>query len=91
MSATPDTGCTRTIINSRIAEKHGLKYKPGEKVSLVAANGERMKVQGTIRVKVEGNGIEANIHALVSEAVQDDMLFNSQALIRLSPIFASEF
>ena len=86
MSVTPDTGCTRTIINSRITERHGLKYQPGEKISLVAANGERMKVKGTIRVKVEGNGIEADLHALVSAAVQDDMLLSCQDLITLKAI-----
>ena len=86
MSATPDTGCTRTIINSRVARKHGLKYKPGEKISLVAANGERMKVDGTIKVKIEGNGTEANVNALVSEAVQDDMLLSCQDLITLKAI-----
>ena len=52
----------------------------------MAANGERMKVDGTIKVKIEGNGIEANVNALVSEAVQDDMLLSCQDLITLKAI-----
>ena len=45
-----------------------------------------MKVDGTIKVKIEGSGIEANIHALVSEAIQDDMLLSCQDLITLKAI-----
>ena len=45
-----------------------------------------MKVKGTIRVRAEGNGLEATVHALVSEAVQDNMLISCQDLIMLKSI-----
>ena len=52
----------------------GLRIKRGEKISLIAANGDRMAVEGTTVVEAEGNGSRVTLDAIVSEAVQDNML-----------------
>ena len=86
MSATPDTGCTRTIIKASKAKEMGLKVKRGEKISLIAANGERMAVKGTAIIEAEGNGSKATLDAIVSDEIQDDMLISYGDLIALKVI-----
>jgi len=86
VSATPDTGCTRTIIKATRAKEMGLKVKRGEKISLIAANGVRMEVLGTTIVEAESNNCKATLDAIVSNAVQDDMLVSCVDLIALRAI-----
>ena len=64
----------------------GLKVKRGEKISLIAANGERMAVKGTAIIEAEGNGSRATLDAIVSDAIQDDMLVSCGDLIALKVI-----
>ena len=86
MSATPDTGCTRTIIKASKAKEMGLKVKRGEKISLIAANGERMAVTGTAIIEAEGNRSKATLDTIVSEGIQDDMPVSCKDLIALRVI-----
>ena len=86
MSATPDTGCTRTIINTHVLERNGISYKQGGKIKLVAANGNKMEVDGTIEISIEGNNIKIRTDALVSKAIQDNMLISCSDLIKLRAI-----
>ena len=86
MSATPDTGCTRTIINTHVLERNGISYKQGGKIKLVAANGNKMEVDGTIVMTLEGNNVKIGTDALVSKAIQDDMLISCSDLIKLKAI-----
>ena len=76
MSATPDTGCTRTIINTNVLERNRISYKQGGKIKLVAANGNKMEVDGTIEISIEGNNIKIRTDTLVSKAIQDNMLIS---------------
>ena len=64
----------------------GLKVKRGEKISLIAANGERMAVKGTAIIEAEGNGSRATLDAIVSDEIQDDMLVSCGDLIALKVI-----
>ena len=64
----------------------GLKLCKNEKINLIAANGVRMPVKGTSIVTVEGNKTRVTIDAIISEAVQDDMLVSCSDLIKLRAI-----
>ena len=86
ISATPDTGCTKTIINERIVRRHKLNILNNEQTLLVAANGERMPVTGTTSLTAGANGASYRIHALVSPAITEDMLVSCNDLIRLEII-----
>ena len=86
MSSIPDTGCTRTIINTAVAKRNGITYKEGGRIKLIAANGDKMKVDGTAMVQITGNETSIVTDALISRAVQDDMLISCADLIRLKAI-----
>ena len=68
VSATSDTGCTKTIINKCLAVQHNLELFKGERTLLVAANGNRMTVSGTTTLTVKANGITRTINAVVLPA-----------------------
>ena len=73
MSATPDTGCTRTILSTSVAKRRKLKVEP-TKSTLVAANGDYMNVDGQVELIAEANGICATINALISSSLNEDAL-----------------
>ena len=70
MSATPDTGCTWTIINTQVLERNEITYNKGGRVKLIPANGEKMKVDGYIEIQAKGNDVTVTMDALVSKARQ---------------------
>ena len=63
-----------------------MTYKTGGRVKLIAANGDKMKVDGTVIIQISGNETNIVTDALVSRAVQDDMLLSCADLIRLRAI-----
>ena len=83
IQATPDTGCTRTIIKTTTANKRGIRFQSGDPTILLTASGQRMRVDGAGKITVEANGISSEVHALVSEAIQDEMLLSYTDLISL--------
>ena len=50
---------------------------------MLTASGQRMQVDGSVKIKAEANGIYVSINALVSDAIQDKMLVSYQDLIAL--------
>ena len=82
----PDTGCTQTIIKTTAAQKRGIRFQSGDPTILLTASGQRMRVDGAGRISVEANGISADINALVSDAIQDEMLLSYTDLIALKII-----
>ena len=60
-------GCTRTIIKSSTADKWRIYYKMGDPTILLMASGQRMQVDGSVKMKAEGNVIYVSVDALVSE------------------------
>ena len=84
--ATPDTGCTRTIIKTTAANKRGIRFQSGDQTILLTASGQRMCVDGAGEILVEANGITTNINTLVSDAIQDEMLLSYTDLIALKII-----
>ena len=82
----PDTGCTKTIINERLAVQHKLELFTNQQTLLVVANGECMPVTGTTTLTAEANGITRKIHALVSPVITEEMLVSCNDLIHLEKI-----
>ena len=64
----------------------GLHIKRCEKISLIAANGDRMEFIGTTIIETKGNGSKATLDTIVLEAMQDDMLVSCKDLIALRAI-----
>ena len=64
----------------------GLKVSKNERISLIAANGEKMPVEGTAIISAEGNKTRATLDVIVSAAIQDDMLVSCLDLIKLRAI-----
>ena len=64
----------------------GLRVSKNEKISLIAANGEKMPVEGTAIISAEGNKTRATLDVIVSAAIQDDMLVSCSDLIKLRAI-----
>ena len=83
MMATPDTGCTKTIISRTIADKAGLEWSKETKTILRVANGERMAVQGMAILSVTANGVRAEIEAIISPDIKELMLVSCQDLMSL--------
>ena len=66
MSATPDTGCTTTIIADRLAKKENMTFSEDNKTVLMAANGNRMAITGKTTIHMQANGVQATSEVLVS-------------------------
>ena len=66
----------RTIIKTTAANKRGIRFQSGDPTILLTARSQRMCVDGAGKITVEANGISANINALASDAIQDEMLLS---------------
>ena len=75
----------RTIIKTTVANKRGIRFQSRDPTILLTASGQRMCIDGTGKITVEANGISANINALVSDAIQDEMLLSYTCLLYTSP------
>ena len=81
--ATPDTGCTKTVISAAVADKAGIEWKKETKTILRIANGDRMAVKGTAILDVTANGVRAEIEAIISPDIKELMLVSCQDLMSL--------
>lgn len=84
----PDTGATRTIIASRVAKRNLLPIATCG-THLRAANGQSMKVAGEIKLRVNYQGQEAIINALVSDDLKAEVLMSWHDLQSLRVIGGS--
>ena len=75
--------CTRTIIKTATANKWRIPYRKGDPTVLLTASGERLTVDGSVKLKAEANGIHVSLDALVSNDIQDEMLVSYKDLISL--------
>ena len=77
-----DTGSSKSIINKDMLRRGGFSYKRGNQ-SLRNADGQNMKVSGTVALKIKvRHGEMCDIHCLVSNSVEDDMLLCWADLIK---------
>ena len=88
--ATPDSGCTRTIIAFNVAQKNSLKYRK-TKESLIAANGERMRCEGSIKVRMSApEGGDVCVDAIISSSLKDEILISWHDLQKMG-ILSADF
>ena len=85
IEATPDTGCTRSIISARIARKHGL-IPTEDNTKLITADGSKMNVAGKVIMKAKTASSSTYIDALISSSLAEEMLVSWQDLTRLKII-----
>ena len=84
--ATPDTGCTRTVISTAIAERLNLTPKTDQNILLVTANGEEMQVDGHAKLQASSRGTTVVTDAIISPHMNEDMLISWSDLIALNRI-----
>jgi len=77
----PDTGATITIISFDVARRYSLRLRASNE-KLLTADESKMKVAGCTRIKI--NGVQ--IKALVTDAIEDEILLCWRDMIRLSII-----
>ena len=53
---------------------------------LIAANGEKLRVEGQVDLRAEANGVSATINALVSSCIKDEALISWRDLMSLQII-----
>ena len=90
--ATPDTGTTRTLISYDLVQSHHLRISKQQRTSrLFAANGERMRCEGSCQLIFKTSaGWEVNVNALVSSSLDTEVLLSWHDLIALG-ILSEDF
>ena len=84
MNAIPDTGCTATVINSKVAAKCKLKVDKYVDINLLDAAGKRMKTHGMTTMFINSiDGTTRKIEAIVSPDLTDPCLVSWKDLIEL--------
>ena len=82
--AIPDTGCTATVINSKVAAKCKLKVDKNVDINLSDAAGKRMKTHGMATMFINAiDGTTKKIEAIVSPDLTDPCLVSWSDLIQL--------
>ncbi len=66
-----DTGCEKSVINSCLVPSTGLETTQQR---LFAANGSEVPVKGRAKLRLTVHGVQTELYALVSEAVEDMIL-----------------
>ena len=82
--AIPDTGCTATVINSKVAAMCKLKVDKDVDINLSDAAGKRMKTHGMTTMFINSiDGTTRKIEAIVSPDLTDPCLVSWKDLIEL--------
>ena len=82
--AIPDTGCTATVINSKVAAQCKLKVDKNVDINLSDAAGKRMKTHGMTTMFIKSiDGTTRKIEAIVSPDLTDPCLVSWKDLIEL--------
>ena len=82
--AIPDTGCTATVISSKVAAKCKLKVDKEVDINLSDAAGKRMKTHGMTTMFINSiDGTTRKIEAIVSPDLTDPCLVSWKDLIEL--------
>ena len=81
----PDTGTSRTIINSNIFHRLHTNLQ-GDSPRCKTANGSRLDISGTARFNISYEGITIETDALVSNDLAENMLISKMDCVRLDII-----
>jgi len=90
VKATPDTGATRTIVSASLLKRNNVEISCESKAKLFTADGKRMPCEGEIKFTARCAGQTAEINAIVSSALQDEILVSWHDLQSLG-IISKEF
>jgi transposase InsO family protein len=82
----PDTGATRTVIASDVAEAYGLRPVRDDSVKIRAANGNNMACEGTVSISIAYKSFTTRTTALVSSCLSNEILIGWQDLVGLAVI-----
>jgi len=85
-SCLPDTGCSSSIFGLSVVKSHKLKINTSSKGNLVAANGSQMACSGSVQVQATYKGRTTTLNALVSPALDNEVLISWFDLISLGVI-----
>ena len=81
----PDTGATRSVISTRIVNRHNVRIRPSSTV-LRAADGRQMDVAGEVSLRVTFRGFSTVVDGLVSSDLSADVLMSWHDLAALRVI-----
>lgn len=85
--AYPDTGSTRTIVALDVLRRHRVSLSSDRSEELVTANGGSMACEGSVELQATyDGGPSANINALVSSDLKDEILLGWPDLKKLEVV-----
>ena len=88
--ALPDTGSSRTIISADYIRENGMTVHGDRSEKLFCANGEAMKCEGKLQVKISHQSRQAHVDAIVSSSMKKEVLIAWHDLRTLG-IIADDF
>ena len=84
--ALPDTGTSRTIISFDFIQANQIKVNPDINEKLYCANNQAMNCEGNIQVTIRHKDKEAQVDAIVSSSMDQEVLISWQDLQKLGII-----
>ena len=82
-NAFPDSGCEQSLISEDLIKSMGLVLE-NKKKRIEAVDGSVVRCSGSTAIKVEYQGHEAHIRALVTPALKDEVILSKKTLKKLS-------
>ena len=83
MDAFPDSGWEQTLISEDLIKPMGLVLENDKKL-IQAVDGSAVRCSGSTAIKVEYQGQEAKIRALVTPSLKDEVILSKKTLQKLS-------
>ena len=81
--AFPDSGCEQTLISEDLVKVMGLVVE-NDKKRIEAVEGSAVKCSGSTAIKVEYQGHDAHVRALVTPALKDEIILSKKTLKKLT-------
>ena len=79
----PDTGCYQSIVSLDLVQAYGMNLDRGRIKKIKAVDGGRMECSGSVSIQVSYEGRTTDFLALVTPALQDEILLSWRTLQRL--------
>ena len=74
--STPDTGCTVSLLNLKIAKQNGIQINRTRKIQLYHEAEGCMEVEGMARINVCAHDIQATLDVAISSDLKENMLIS---------------
>ena len=89
VSCLPDTGCSQTILSSRLARQLGLRVNKNNEVQLYTANGGNVNIEGTCEVLIKNDDIQVTSTVIVAPHMSHSALISWHDMVALKMISRS--